>query len=82
MIIVPKKLTKEMIEATRGFCWTSESEAERVQMMWDAMLKAGNQVNMADKNSVYALGHKFGRQELQDNIKEVLNINECNCDQD
>ncbi len=80
MVIVPEKLTKEMIAATDSFCWTKDTKEVRVQAMWDAMLKAGGQVNTADKNSVYALGQKIGRQELQDNIKEILNINECICD--
>ena len=80
MVIVPEKLTKEMIEAAIGFCWTNDEKGIVVQAMWDAMLEAGEQVNIAEKNAVYKLGFKYGREELQDNIKELLNINECKCE--
>ena len=76
MVIVPEKLTKEMIEATRGFCWShgSKDANETVQAMWDAMLKAGEQVNIADKSAVFKLGWRNGREELQEELHQLLGI--------
>ena len=75
-------LTDKMIEATRGFCWTSETEAERVQRMWDAMLQACDAVSLREKNSVFKLGVKIGREDIQRGLIELLEIKECFCDED
>tara|TARA_R110000822_G_scaffold84867_3_gene199053 strand:- start:30018 stop:30281 length:264 start_codon:yes stop_codon:yes gene_type:complete len=76
MVIVPEKLTKEMIDATRGFCWIhgSKDANETVQAMWEAMLKAGKQVNLAEKNAVFRLGLRNGKEELQEELQELLGI--------
>ena len=33
------------------------------------------------KNTLFELGKKAGREEVQDSIKALLNIAECNCDE-
>ena len=79
MVIVPEKVTTDMIEATRGICWTPETESEKVQLLWDRMILAAGAVITSDKNAVFALGKKAGREEVQEGIKELLNIKECFC---
>ena len=80
MVIVPKTVTKDMVESTRGICWTKETEAERVQILWDRMVEASGAVSLADKNAVFKLGVKAGREEVQEGIKTLLYIKECYCD--
>ena len=76
MVIVPKKLTKEMIEATSGFCWMSndDNRDETIQAMWDAMLKAGEQLALKEQGSVFKLGWRYGREEYQEELQELLGI--------
>lgn len=79
-VIVPKEVNKAMLEAARGIYWSSETEAEKVQLLWNRMIAASGDVVLADKNAVFNLGKRSGIEEVQESIKNALNIKECFCD--
>lgn len=78
MIVVRRKLTKRMIEAADEFYWTSSSREKRIQLMWDAMLEASDHTDIKDKQyKLFEMGKREGREEIQNKLKELLNITDC-----
>lgn len=74
MVIVPKKVTKAMVESVRGICGTNGTEAEKIQLLWTRLLEASGGVDLDDRNEVFALGKRTGVEKIREGLSELLNL--------